>query len=124
MDLIEILQTNGTGLLSGTCRLMDPHFSSFEEFSNESSSEETILVSFSLFEKNLGIFKVVVDERTAINFRSGNGIRFSPEILKKMIVKLKDHPEIILEISWYPPEYSPAINIEFPSFKAIKQNLD
>ncbi|HPS21631.1 MAG TPA: hypothetical protein PLO44_02385 [Candidatus Paceibacterota bacterium] len=122
MDLIEILQTNGTGLLSGTCRLVDPIYLSFHDFfkTTEKSGEKNILVAFSLNEKNLGKFEIKCSGFIFEKERKGykklyedmRAIGFHATFQE---IKTTGPVKIWFEILWDPYEE------EFGIFKAIKQ---
>jgi len=61
MDLIEVLNSNGTGLLEGLCR-PGGGYGSFDEYlSNDEDKDDEIEAAFSLNEKKLGTFKIKIN---------------------------------------------------------------
>lgn len=118
MDLIEILQTNGTGLLSGTCRFINPHFLSFHDFfkKTEKNNRTEFVIAFSLNEKNLGTFEIKCSDYIFANDRKDYKKTYTDMSTIGFHATMASN--IWLEILWDPFEK------EFCTFKAIKEIYD
>jgi len=116
MNLIEVLENNGTGLLEGVCRLGErcSHFAELFsslrpelDFSKNSIVvDEKVKVTFSLNEINLGTFEVDICK-----------LQYKKSRLEAEILNPNDEDEIIcyLNIFWPNDPF-------FPRFQAILKN--
>ena len=85
MDLLSVLNSNGTGLLEGFCRLQNDHFS-FNPRLAYLKPKEKVRMFFSFGVEYLGLYEVIIDSN------------FNEELNCTLVKESTKDPEVNIKI--------------------------